>query len=152
VSADPNSLAVVVATHGHCFDGLCSAVLFTRLMKHLHPGESFHFTYHSSGYGPGQNGVDPRLLTGDENAIWISASARTERSPGIRSPRERVSERRRSLHVRGARREREAPRADARRMFHDGAYSSCTKLIADIGARTFGLDPEPTRHLSRGPI
>src|SRR6185295_9083010 len=60
---------VVVATHGHCFDGLCSAVMFTRLMKHLRPAGDLAFTYHGAGYGPGQNGVDPKLLAGEENAI-----------------------------------------------------------------------------------
>ena len=25
--------SIVVATHGHCFDGMCSAALFTRLAK-----------------------------------------------------------------------------------------------------------------------
>jgi len=72
----------VVATHGIASTPLLGRAL-TRLMKHLHPGRELHFTYHSSGYGPGQNGVDPRLLTGDENAILDFRSARTERSPGI---------------------------------------------------------------------
>ena len=53
---------VVVATHGHCFDGLCSAVMFTRLMRHLHPGQDLEFKYRGMGYGPGQNGVDPAVL------------------------------------------------------------------------------------------
>src|SRR5271154_2741636 len=60
---------IVVATHGHCFDGLCSAVMFTRLMRHLHPGEELSFTYRGMGYGPGQNGVDPSVLAGEDNAI-----------------------------------------------------------------------------------
>jgi hypothetical protein len=29
--------SVVVATHGHCFDGMCSAALFTR-MAPIKPG------------------------------------------------------------------------------------------------------------------
>jgi hypothetical protein len=65
----PSRAHVVVATHGHCFDGLCSAVLFTRLYRHLHPGESPTFSYHSAAYGPDQKGVDPKLLSGDVNAI-----------------------------------------------------------------------------------
>src|SRR5580692_903899 len=63
------SRSVVVVTHGHCFDGMCSAVMFTRLMRHVHAGESLRFSYHAAGYGPGQNGVDPKLLSGDINAI-----------------------------------------------------------------------------------
>jgi len=36
-----------------------------------------------------------------------------------------------------------------RRMFHDGAYSSATKLIADVGHARFGLDLAPTQELVR---
>lgn len=142
------SKSIVVATHGHCFDGLCSAVLFTQLMRHIYPGTSLSWTYHSSGYGPGQNGVDPKLLVGDENAIldfrfstapalsWyfdhhVSAFPGAEDRAGYEAHVERAQ------HL--------AP--DLRRMFHDGAYSSCTKLIADIGASVFGLDAEPMRYL-----
>ena len=139
---------VVVATHGHCFDGLCSAVMFTRLYRHRFPGDGASFTYHGAGYGPGQNGVDPKLLTGDVNAIldfrfsalpgltWyfdhhVSAFV----TPGDRAFYEDVAA------VGEARGER--------RMFHDGAYTSATKLIADVGRERFGLDPAPTEELVR---
>ncbi len=36
-----------------------------------------------------------------------------------------------------------------RRMFHDGTYSSATKLIADVGRERFGLDTRPTGELVR---
>jgi len=140
--------AIIVATHGHCFDGLCSAVLFTRLMKHLHPDDELRFTYHSSGYGPGQNGVDPRLLVGAENAIldfrFSPHAALTwyfdHHVSAFPSAGDRVAY---EAHVESVK--DLAPRA--RRMFHDGAYTSCTKLIADIGGSIFGLDPSPTKHL-----
>ncbi len=65
---------VVVATHGHCLDGLCSAALFTRLLRHVEHGDhgrsgDLVFRYLSMGYGPGDSGVPPRLLDGDVNAI-----------------------------------------------------------------------------------
>src|ERR1019366_10136618 len=60
---------VVGATDGRCCDGLCSAVMFTRLYRHLAPEDAASFHYHGAGYGPGQNGVEPRLLSGDVNAI-----------------------------------------------------------------------------------
>ena len=148
VTSVSDSKSIVVATHGHCFDGLCSAVQFTRLMKHLHPGAELRFTYHSSGYGPGQNGVDPKLLVGDENAIldfrfsadkalswYFDHHVSAFPSAGDRATYDAHVE---SVKLLGA---------EMRRMFHDGTYSSCTKLIADIGARVFGLDPEPTREL-----
>src|SRR5258706_13653332 len=122
---------VVVATHGHCFDGLCSAVMFTRLLREVHAGQPMRFTYHSSGYGPTQNGVDPKLLVGDANAIL---DFRFSTSPALTwyfdhhvsafpTPEDR------GVYEARVRATKDGPAA-ARRMFHDGAYSSCTKLIA----------------------
>lgn len=128
-----NGRRVVVATHGHCFDGLCSAVVFTRLYREL-TGEA-SFRYHGSGYGPGQSGVDPALLSGDDNAIL---DFRYSSSPKLTwyfdhhvsafpTPAERED---------FEQKKRERPT----RFFHDGAYSSCTKLIADVAGADFGRD------------
>jgi hypothetical protein len=138
---------VVVATHGHCFDGLCSAVMFTRLMKHLHRGEDLSFQYKSMGYGPGQNGVDPALLTGDDNAILdfrFTASPKLtwyfdHHVSAFVTPDDRLA------YDMGAR--EEAP--GGRHMFHDGGYGSCTKLIADVGRQRFGLDTRECAELVR---
>lgn len=138
---------IVVATHGHCFDGLASAALFTRLMRTVHGTNDLQFTYHASGYGPGSNGVDPKLLSGDENAIL---DFRYSKSPKLTWYFDHhVS----AFPDEGDRASYESHVADTpptdRRMFHDGTYSSCTKLIVDVGAKQFGLDPEPTRELVR---
>jgi hypothetical protein len=127
---------VVVATHGHCFDGMCSAVMFTRLLKHLHPDEELSFSYRSMGYGPGSTGVDPAIMDGDENAILdfrFSAAPQLtwyfdHHVSAFPSPADRIAYQDRSQE------------SDARKMFHDGAYGSCTKLIADVGSARFGLD------------
>src|ERR1700691_3923525 len=63
-----NSKQIVVATHGYCLDGLCSAAMFTRLLRHVESGP-LRFTYAACAYGPGVNGVDPKVLSGDVNAI-----------------------------------------------------------------------------------
>jgi hypothetical protein len=143
-----HSPQVVIATHGHCFDGLCSAVMFTRLYRHRFPGDSAAFTYHGAGYGPGQNGVEPRVLSGDVNAIL---DFRFTAMPSLTWYFDHhvsafVSSEDRAFY------EREVARAEAggeRRMFHDGAYTSATKLIADVGRDRFGLDPAPTAELVR---
>jgi len=144
----PHAPRVVVATHGHCFDGLCSAVMFTRLYRHISPRDAAAFVYRAAAYGPGQNGVDPRALDGDVNAIldfrfsaapqltWyfdhhVSAFATAE----DRAAYERAVE--------------EGEARGARRMFHDGTYSSATKLIADVGRAQFGLDVGPSLDLVR---
>lgn len=138
---------VVVATHGHCFDGLCSAVMFTRLSRHLHRGEELAFTYKAMGYGPGQNGVDPAILTGDDNAILDFRFSATPKLTwyfdhhvsAFVTPDDRLA------YEMGAR--EEAP--GGRRMFHDGGYGSCTKLIADVGRARFGLDTTACAELVR---
>jgi hypothetical protein len=150
---------VVVATHGHCFDGLCSAVMFTRLLRHLHPNEELSFTYRAQGYGPGSNGVDPTIFTGQDNAVL---DFRFSQSPQLTwyfdhhvsafpssSDRETYEARLRT-DPSDPRDSADSARAGwARQMFHDGGYGSCTKLIADVGAATFGLDVSAQRDLVR---
>jgi hypothetical protein len=137
---------VVIATHGHCFDGLCSAAMFTRLLKHLEPGP-LRFTYLAQGYGPGQNGVEPKTLSGDVNAIL---DFRFSTAPQLTWYFDHhVS----AFNGAGSERDlydtRAAVPPPGRKYFHDGAYGSCTKLIADVGGREFGLDPAPTAELVR---
>jgi len=136
---------VVVATHGHCFDGLCSAVMFTRLYRHLHPGAETRFTYRAMGYNPGQNGVDPAVLDGDDNAVLdfrFSASPKLtwyfdHHVSAFPSPEDRAAY------------DARAKDGPSRQAFHDGAYPSCTKLIADIGRERFGLDTTQDAELVR---
>jgi hypothetical protein len=120
--------------------------MFTRLFRHVLPGDHAVFAYHGAGYGPGQNGVEPRLLTGDVNAIldfrFSALPALTWYFDHHVSAFATVEDR--------AYYERMAAEGEARgerRMFHDGGYSSATKLIADIGRDRFGLDPVPSREL-----
>jgi hypothetical protein len=139
---------VVVATHGHCFDGLCSAVMFTRLYRHRFGQDGATFTYHGAGYGPGQNGVDPKVLAGDVNAILdfrFSASEKLDWYFDHHVSAFATAEERASYERRAA--EQEA--GGERRFFHDGAYSSATKLIADLGRARFGLDTTPAEELVR---
>jgi hypothetical protein len=140
---------VVVATHGHCFDGLCSAVMFTRLLRHVHPGEEIAFTYRGMGYGPGQNGVPPQVLTGQDNAIL---DYRFSQAPTLNWYFDHhvsafVSAEDRAAFEAGA---KDAETLSApRHFFHDGKYGSCTKLIADVGKARFGLDTAECAELVR---
>jgi hypothetical protein len=127
---------------------MCSAAMFTRLMRHVHHGEELSFTYRAQGYGPGSNGVDPAIFTGDENAVL---DFRFSQSPKLTWYFDHhvsafPSQADRQLYEERA----SGPAsASARRMFHDGAYGSCTKLIADIGQERFGLDVGDQRELIR---
>jgi hypothetical protein len=135
-------MLAVVATHGHCFDGLASAVLFTQLLRHLRPNDGLSFRYHSMGYGPGQNGVDPKLLVGDENAILDYRFTNIEKLTWYFDH-----------HVSAFPTAEDRAAFDAGKskgpvptMFHDGSYGSCTKLIADVAKKSF--DFEFTSHKS----
>jgi hypothetical protein len=122
--------------------------MFTHLYRHCFPGDGATFSYHGAGYGPGQNGVDPRVLTGDVCAIldfrFSALDSLTwyfdHHVSAFVTPEERAFYQRRVI---------EGESLGQRRMFHDGAYSSATKLIADIGHDRFGLDTQPMGDLIR---
>ena len=125
---------VVVATHGHCFDGMCSAALFTRLAR-AQISESATFRYHACGYGPEPGGVNPAVLSGDENAIL---DFRYTKSPKLTwyfdhhatafvTPDERS----------------DFDADGGKHKFYDPHYGSCTKLIYDVSRDRFGLPDSP---------
>ena len=122
--------------------------MFTRLYRHIFPGDSAVFSYHGAGYGPGQNGVEPRALSGDVNAIL---DFRFSATPSLTWYFDHhvsafVTPEDRAYYERAA---ADGEAHGQRRMYHDGAYSSATKLIADVGRDHFGLDPAPTSELVR---
>lgn len=126
-------MKVVVATHGHCFDGLASAVVFTKLLRHLH-GPDLQFEYHACGYGAGQKTATPGLLRGDINAILDYRFCATEsldwyfdhHRTAFAGPEDRAFF---------------TNRQASGRYFFEPDYSSCTKLIADLASTRFGLSP-----------
>ncbi len=128
---------ITVATHGHCFDGLSSAVVFTHFMRNLY-GADAAFEYFGAGYGPGQNGVDPAKLRGDENAILDFRFSKSEKLTwyfdhhvsAFATPEDRAAYDAYAASHSGR----------ERHMFHDGTYPSCTKYIRDIGETVFGVD------------
>ncbi len=123
--------SVVVATHGHCFDGMCSAALFTRLLREL-GAKGASYAYRSCGYGPQQGGVDPALLVGDQNAIL---DFRYTASPRLGW----YFDHHKTAFASGE--DRDDFLADGgEHKFHDDAYGSCTKLVHDVSRAKFGLD------------
>lgn len=132
----PGASRVLVATHGHCLDGLLSAALFSRLLAHVEPSKRLTFSYRPCGYGPSENGVPEAALVGDLNAVLdyrYSSSSKLDW----------YFDHHVSAFVTHEDRASFVERAGRGRYFHDGAYGSCTKLIADVGARHFDLDPAP---------
>lgn len=121
----------VVATHGHCFDGLSSAVVFSRLMQQLGAPKA-SFEYRTCGYGSGQARAEEALFTGDENAILDYRFC----------PSEKLSwyfDHHRTAFASQADHDTFDARRSSGQFFFDPAYSSCTKLIADVARERFGL-------------
>jgi hypothetical protein len=116
--------------------------MFTRLLRHVHPGEEIAFTYRGMGYGPGQNGVPPQVLTGADNAIL---DYRFSQAPSLNW----YFDHHVSAFVTPEDRAAFEAGAASRHFFHDGKYGSCTKLIADIGQAQFGLDSTSFAELVR---
>jgi hypothetical protein len=124
-------MKVVVATHGHCFDGLASAAVFTQLLKEQ-AGSGLEFCYHACGYGIGQKTATPDLFTGDENAILDYRLTACERLTWY-------FDHHRTAFPSDVERSFYQARAGQGRFFYDSAYSSCTKMIYEIGKAQFGL-------------
>lgn len=124
---------LVCAVHGHCFDGLCSAVVFTQLVQRLHP--EVRLSYRGCGYGPRQQKPDDSLFVGEENALLDYRYHDTTRltwyfdhhATAFGSPDDEASFRRRRA-------------AAPDRFVFDPEYGSCTKLIADVSRDRYGLD------------
>ena len=121
----------VIATHGHCFDGLASAVVFTRVLERtLGP---YRFVYRACGYGAGQPRPDARMLNGTLNAVL------DYRFPDSGELGWFFDHHRTAIGTQAARDRFERGKASGR-YFFDPEYSSCTKLISDIARSEFKLD------------
>jgi len=129
-----------IATHGHCFDGLASAVLFTGLLRELR-GPAVRFSYHACGYAPTQRSVSG-LLTGDENAILDYRFSPSERLHWYfdHHPTAFADAEARAFFEQGK----------ALRPYHyDASYSSCTKLVRDVALERYALAMPELEPLAR---
>jgi hypothetical protein len=134
-------MRLTVATHGHCFDGMASAALFTVLARKVY-GE-VGVRYRACTYGPGIDGVPPNWLDGEQNAVLDYRYGPRERlgwyfdhhitafaTPEIE--RTALAEADETLATPFV--------ADAKkRLYFDPTYGSCTKLVADVAKARFGL-------------
>lgn len=127
------SRSVVVAYHGRCFDGMCSAAVLSRLLREVeHP--QLDFTYRGLDHQPGGSHVPDIVLSGEANAVVdfrYTTSSKLDwwfdhHVTGIVGDEERA-------HF-------EREQNDGKTKFFDPAYGSCCKLIADVAASRFGVD------------
>ncbi len=123
---------VLVATHGHCFDGVASAVVFTRLCQ-LHYREDGAFRYFACGYGSGQATPESVFRKGATNAVL---DYRYSKSPLLSWY---FDHHRTAFQTPELRAHFEERRGEGR-FFFDETYGSCTKLIDDVARDKFSLD------------
>lgn len=128
----------MVAAHGHCFDGLASAAMFTHLRRAI-DRKPVTFAYRSCGYGPNMQTVPEKWLNGDENAIVDFRYTPHEKLTWYFDH-----------HITSFSSEEQRAEALARsnRYFHDPNYGSCTKLIVDVGSDRFGTSFDRYRELT----
>lgn len=142
ITLDSNG-PTVVATHGHCFDGMASAVLFSHLIRHVEPNAASRFFYRGQAYDPGKNGVDPAIFQGaSATAILDFRYTRTSALTWYFDH-----------HVSAFPTEDERTHFESlaarNRGFYDAQCSSCTKLIDHTAREIFGVDTSPFAELVR---
>lgn len=130
----------VCATHGHCFDGLASAVVFTRFLRAVTPEAVVE--YRACGYGMNQPKADASSLSGEQNAVLDFRFGDLPRLTWYFDHHKTAFPTPDDERAFAERREREPLR-----FFYDAAYSSCTKLIADVAASRFSLALDDLRPL-----
>ena len=135
-------MRVRVFYHDKCFDGACSASLFTRFHREC-IGTATSFEYHGLVHRAGAL-FDENEFTGDENAIVdfkYSASPRItwwfdHHLSAFLTPEDQQN-------FLACRRDPDC----SQRKFFDPDYTSCTSFLAHIGATKFGFDTQPVADL-----
>jgi hypothetical protein len=136
-SAQGAILKVRVFYHDKCFDGSCSAAVFSRFYRER-IREDAEFQYSGLVHRAGAL-FDEKDFTGDENAI---VDFKYSTSPKITW----WFDHHLSAFLADSDREH-YERSDSTRKFYDPDYKSCTKFIATIAEHRFGFNPKPIAEL-----
>lgn len=129
--------------HDHCFDGACSASLFTRFHREC-IGNASAYEYRGLVHRAGSLFDDSDFAGNDENAIVdfkYSASPRVtwwfdHHLSAFLSPADQAAFERDQAFAAGA-----------SQKFFDPTYISCTALIAHVASTRFGMDVAPLKDL-----
>ena len=137
------SLNARIFYHDHCFDGACSASLFTRFHRECIGGVE-GYEYHGLVHRAGKLFDDSQFQAPGENAIVdfkYSPSPRVSwwfdhHLSAFLTPEDEGD------YWRG-----QADGSEAMRKFFDPSFVSCTSFIAHIASTRFGMDIAPLRDL-----
>ncbi len=131
-----------VLYHDKCFDGACSASVFTRFHREC-VGTASSYSYqglvHRAGalfdegdFGNGENAiVDFKYSPSEKVTWWFDHHLSAFLTPEDQADYERG----------------QADGSETMRKFYDPKYVSCTSLIAHVGATKFGFDVKPLAEL-----
>lgn len=125
-------MRIVVATHGHCFDGLASAALFTHFLGNIEK-KAPAFEYHARTYGPGSTVDGAALFNGDQNAMLDFQFSRIDSLDWYFDHHS-------TAFPSEAHREHFNSRVETGRYHFDHQCPSCARLIARVGIERFGLE------------
>jgi hypothetical protein len=125
---------IAIGYHGHCFDGMASAALLTRLLQHQ-LGPELQFRYFGLDHQPGGSHVPESSLNGDINAVVDFRYSTSDKLTWWFDHH--------LTGLVGAAEHEHFARDRSGLKFFDPEYGSCTKLIADIARAHFGLDLSP---------
>lgn len=143
-SEDKTALRVRVFYHDKCFDGACSASLFTRFHRERITGGA-EYEYRGLVHRAGAL-FDENDFTGDENAVVdfkYSASPRVTWWFDHHLSAFLTAEDHRDFLA------CQQDAACAARKFYDPNYTSCTSFLAHIASTRFGFNPAPVAELIR---
>ncbi|MBN1652170.1 MAG: hypothetical protein JXA30_00160 [Deltaproteobacteria bacterium] len=121
---------VVIAYHGHCFDGMCSAAVLTRFLREIE-SSALTFSYKGIDHQSGGSFVPEEILTGDINAVIDFRYTMSEKLTWWFDH-----------HISGIVNDTELQhyRSDTSgRKFFEPSYSSCCKLIVDVANSHFNI-------------
>jgi hypothetical protein len=137
-------LRVRVFYHDKCFDGACSAALFTRFHREcVTPGASYE--YHGLVHRAGAL-FNESEFTGDENAIVdFKYSASPRITWWFDHHQSAFLTREDQQNFQACQRDP----ACAARKFFDPTYTSCTSFLAHIAQTRYGFDAAPVTELIR---
>jgi hypothetical protein len=122
---------VLIAHHGHCFDGAVSAAIFARFVRETVDPKA-NFAFRGLAYEPNAPPPGDRLKQGATNAIL---DFRYTKSPLL----EWYFDHHVSAFQEPGSKEHFAADTSGKK-FHDGQYGSCTKLMADIFKAKFSWE------------
>jgi hypothetical protein len=135
-SSAPRSSAsrVFVASHGHCFDGLASAVAFASLLRTLRPEIPLSsYSFRACDYRPGDSSVPESALVGEENAILDFRYTKSDKLTFYFDHHATAfsNDEQRAFFEK-----------HPERHFHDPSCSSCAKLLRRAAPAAFGVSLE----------